>query len=315
MAFTYSGTATETTIRSNNYKAVHEYTFYNNNNILAFYKETFKSDDGNVETRHTLYIKKSSLSTSTPQKYDDNYTLYDADGGVFVENSQTRTIPFSDDSGLATTIIGSHLTPSTDLGYEFKSDLPIFDNTNDLFKYLTDGDDSGRINKDLSVKWDLYIDGTKNPLYKLSWDCTGVPKSDYSKVKVLFCASDDTIANTYIVKDSHYYDYNDKSVKLNYHDIREAVWGDISVKSPVTIIVQFEYFDTTTVVPKGTSSYMYCELFPSEKDGHMYGNIGFCEVGEHSTWFVKTDSGDGSTFTAHDGTEGREGYTKEEDKG
>ena len=314
MAFTYSGTATQTKIRVDNYKDVNDYSFYNNDNILAFYKETFKADNGRVETRHTLYVKKSSLSTSTPQDYEDYYHLYDPNGGVVVKHSQTRTIPFSDDSGLATTIIGSHLTPSDDLGYEFKSDIPIFDNTNDLFKYLTDGDDSGRINKDLSVKWDLYIDGSKNPLYKLTWECISVPKSDNSKIKVMFCGYD-AISNVYIVKGTQHYEYNDKSVKLNYHDIHESVWGDISVKSTVTIIVQFEYFDSTTVVPKGTSAYMYCELFPSEKDGHMYGNIGFCEVGEHSTWFVKTDSGDGSTFTAHDGTEGSEGYTKDDDKG
>ena len=317
MSFTYSGTATETNIRSDGYKDVHEYTFYNNNNILAFYKEILRTDDGRVETRHTLYIKKTSLSTSTPQKYKDVYNLYDADGGVVVNHSQTRTIPFSETSGLATTIIGSDLTPSDDLGYEFKSDLPIFDNTNDLFKYLKDGDDSGRINKDFSVKWDLYIDGSKNPLYKLTWDCADIPKSDYSKVKLLFCAQDDALLNTYIVKDTKYYDYNNKSVKLNYHDIHEEVWGDMGelVKGAITIIVQFKYFDSPTVVPKGTSSYMYCELFPSEKDGHMYGNIGFCEVGDHSTWFVKTDSGDGSTFTAHDGTAGSDGYTKDDDKG
>ena len=195
---------------------------------------------------------------------------------------------------------------------------PIFDkhDKNSIIKYINNGDDSGAL-KDVSTKWNLYIDGTKNPLYKLTWNCPDIKSSDTSKVKVLFCASDDTIANTYIVKDSHYYDYNDKSVKLNYHDIRESVWGDMggAVKSPVTIIVQFEYFDTTTVVPTDTSAYMYCELYPNEKDGHMYGNIGFCKVGEHSTWFVKTDSGDGSTFTAHDGTEGSDGYTKDDDKG
>ena len=317
MAFTYSGTATETNIRSNNYKDVHEYTFYNNNNILAFYKEIFRTDDGIVETRHTLYVKKASLSTSTPQKYEDVYNLYDADGGVVVDHSQTQTIPFSSDSNLATTIIGSDLTPSNDLGYEFKSDIPIFDNTNDLFKYLQDGDDSGRINKDFSVKWELYIDGTKNPLYKLTWNCADIPKSDTSKVKVLFCGQDDALTNTYVVKDTKYYDYNNKSVKLNYHDIHEAVWGDMGglVKGAVTIIVQFEYFETTTVVPKDKSAYMYCELYPNETNGHMYGDIGFCKVGDHSTWFVKTDSGDGSTFTAHDGTEGSEGYTKDDDKG
>lgn len=199
----------------------------------------------------------------------------------------------------------------------FITTLPIFDSgTDDIRNYVNKGDDSGRI-IDVSTEWNLYIDGTKNPLYKLTWNCANIPSSDISKVKVLFCASDNMINDTYIVKESNYYDYNDKSVKLNYHDIREAVWGDMggAVKSPVTIIVQFEYFETTTVVPKDTSSYMYCELYPNEKDGHMYGNIGFCKVGDHSTWFVKTDSGDSSTFTAHDGTKGSDGYTKDDDKG
>ena len=200
----------------------------------------------------------------------------------------------------------------------FSGSIPIFryDDIKGISAYSTQGDTSSAI-KDVSTKWNIYIDGTKNPLYKLTWDCASVPTSDTSKVKVLFCASDDTVANTYIVKGTHYYDYNNKSVKLNYHDIHEAVWGDMGglVKGAVTIIVQFEYFDTTTVVPKDTSSYMYCELFPSEQNGHMYGDIGFCKVGEHSTWFVKTDSGDGSTFTAHDGTGGSDGYTKDDDKG
>ena len=200
--------------------------------------------------------------------------------------------------------------------YIYSTNLPVFDSEDAFLKYFQSGDTSGAI-KNTSTKWDLYIDGTKNPLYKLTWDCPDVPSSDTSRVKVLFCASDNMINDTYIVKDTQYYKYNDKSVKLNYHDIREAVWGDMggAVKSPVTIIVQFEYFETTTVVPKDVSAYMYCELYPNETNGHMYGNIGFCKVGEHSTWFVKTDSGDGSTFTAHDGTEGSDGYTNDDDKG
>ena len=197
----------------------------------------------------------------------------------------------------------------------FSTNLPIFHSVDDVDHYMQTGDTS-KADKDVRTKWDLYIDGTKNPLYKLTWDCADVKSSDTSKVKVLFCASD-TFANTYFVKDSHYYEYNDKSVKLNYHDIREEVWGDTggAVKSPVTIIVQFKYYSTPTVLPTDTSAYMYCELYPNEKDGHMYGDIGFCKVGEHSTWFVKTSNGDGSTFTAHEGTEGSDGYTKDDDKG
>ena len=209
---------------------------------------------------------------------------------------------------------GQRINASIVSKYELSTAIPMFNDGDSLNQYITSGDTSGAV-KDASTKWNLYIDGTKTPLYKLTWNCPDIPTSDTSKVKVLFCASDTMINDTYIVKDTKYYEYNDKSVKLNYHDIREAVWGDINVKSPVTIIVQFEYFNTTTVVPKATSAYMYCELYPSEKNGHMYGNIGFCKVGEHSTWFVKTDSGDASTFTAHDGTEGSDGYTKDDDKG
>ena len=199
--------------------------------------------------------------------------------------------------------------------YSFSTGIPRFNTRKDAITYVNTGDTSNAV-KDVSTTWNLYIDGSKNPLYKLTWDCADVPSSDTSKVKIMLCGYDDTI-NAYIVKDTQYYSYNKKSVKLNYHDIYETVWGSLGgvAKSQVTIIVQFEYFDTTTVVPKATSSYMYCELYPNNTNGHMYGNIGFCKLGEHSTWFVKTTDGDSSTFTAHDGTDGSDGYTKDDDKG
>lgn len=199
--------------------------------------------------------------------------------------------------------------------YSGSTTIPVFDDDNEISKYITNGDTSGAV-KDVSTKWNLYIDGTKNPLYKLTWNCADVKSSDTSKVKVMLCGYDETV-NAYIVKDTQYFAYDKKTIKLNYHDIYDAVWGNLGglVKSTVTIIVQFEYFETTTVIPKDTSAYMYCELYPSETNGHMYGDIGFCTVGEHPTWFVKTDNGDGSTFKAHDGTEGSDGYTKDDDKG
>ena len=238
---------------------------------------------------------------------------YKNSGEIIYENSQTVTAnTFPNEVFLFQTY--NHTIKMFDA---VRTTIPLFDydDTESINAYINNGDTSGAI-KDASTKWNIYIDGAKNPLYKLTWDCADIPTSDTSKVKVMFCGYDET-ANAYIVKDTHYYDYNNKSVKLNYHDIHEAVWGDVggAVKRPITIIVQFEYFAKPTVVPKDTSSYMYCELYPNETNGHMYGNIGFCKVGEHSTWFVKTDSGDGSTFTAHDGTEGSDGYTKDDDKG
>ena len=262
---------------------------------------------------YELCAKK--LDEGGNQSYKQNWTRI---------NIATANTDISEDSihyfntsgignGWGTTTMGDERSAFSNV--LFTTNLPIFHSVEDADHYMQTGDTS-KADKDVKTNWDLYIDGTKSPLYKLTWDCDDVKSSDTSKVKVLFCGMDDAVPNTYIVKESHYYDYDKKSVKLNYHDIREAVWGDMGlVKAPVAIIVQFEYFETITVIPKATSSYMYCELFPNETNGHMYGDIGFCEVGEHSTWFVKTDNGDGSTFTAHDGTEGSDGYTKDDDKG
>lgn len=220
-----------------------------------------------------------------------------------------------------------HIASEGVLSYSiYWSSLPIFDKTIEDYNkqgeliynilYNDWGTELQENPKDTSTTWNLYIDGTKNPLYKLTWDCADVKSSDISQVKVMFCGYD-KMTNVYIVKDTETYAYNKKSVKLNYHDIHEAVWGNMGglIKRAITIIVQFEYFETPTVIPKDKSAYMYCELYHSETNGHMYGDIGFCKVGEHSTWFVKTNSGDSSTFTAHDGSDGSDGYTKDDDKG
>ena len=274
-----------------------------------------------VQNAEPPQVKRYYL-VAIPKKINPQYQYtfelvnrgYTDTGETVYENSRTVSAnKFPTDLSLFETY-----DKSTMMFDSVQTTIPLFDynDTDSINAYINNGDTSGAI-KDASTKWNLYIDGAKNPLYKLTWDCADIPNSDISKVKVLFCASDNMVNDTYIVKDTKYFDYNDKSVKLNFHDIHEAVWGDVvgAVKSPVTIIVQFEYFDKPTVVPKDTSSYMYCELYPSETNGHMYGNIGFCKVGEHSTWFVKADSGDGSTFTAHDGTDGSDGYTKDDDKG
>ena len=321
MAYTTSGIAFQTVIPYNPIVSDYDnYTgtcnFENQNGVF------FVRDNQKPVALYTMYYitddteakKINVLSTRTWFKNGEiDLQRTDSSEGHFIPH-----IMGTEKNAYSFSISGVGSSGQDDSGTYSFSAYPIFakNDTNSIIKYINNGDDGGAL-KDVSTKWNLYIDGTKNPLYKLTWNCPDIKSSNTSKVKVLFCASDDTAPNTYIVKETHYYDYNDKSVKLNYHDIHEAVWGDMGglVKGAVTIIVQFEYFKTTTVVPEDTSAYMYCELYPNEKDGHMYGNIGFCKVGEHSTWFVKTDSGDSSTFTAHDGTEGSDGYTKDDDKG
>ena len=65
----------------------------------------------------------------------------------------------------------------------FSTTLPIFHSVEDVNHYMQTGDTS-KADKDVKTNWDLYIDGTKNPLYKLTWDCADVKSSGRSKVKV-----------------------------------------------------------------------------------------------------------------------------------
>lgn len=315
MAYVNKGTSAQTS--TNKWKTGQTNITENVSNILLdeHYACCFVLSD--VHDNIKTYQFRSFQKNTNKYVYDFKGTSTTTTTRIHIDKDGTTTRDTTTSTGTVTIPrIGVHDYGEVTEEDTYSTNIPVFDSEDAFLKYFQSGDTSGAI-KNTATKWDLYIDGTKNPLYKLTWDCADIPTSDTSKVKVLFCATDDTIANTYIVKDSHYYNYNDKSVKLNYHDIHESVWGDIGglVKGAVTIIVQFEYFETTTVVPKATSAYMYCELYPNETNGHMYGDIGFCQVGEHSTWFVKTDSGDGSTFTAHDGTEGSDGYTKDDDKG
>ena len=317
MAYVYSGTMKRNFTNKPPYDTNRHPKYGSNTAIFldkgfALFAKVKNAEPPQVKDYYIVAIPKTN--TQPQYTFESVNRRYTDTGETVYEKSRTITAnKFPSDLSLYQTY------DKTEMIFDsVQTTIPLFDydDTDSINAYINNGDTSGAI-KDASTKWNLYIDGAKNPLYKLTWNCADIPSSDTSKVKVLFCAQDDTMPNTYIVKDTKYYNYNNKSVKLNYHDIHEAVWGNMggAVKGPVTIIVQFEYFDKTTVVPKDTSSYMYCELYPNEKDGHMYGNIGFCKVGEHSTWFVKTDSGDGSTFTAHDGQEGSDGYTKDDDKG
>ena len=314
MGYVYSGTGKEDILMSDGETRVKTFNFPNANTPLCLLRRKRIVADKSYD----YYEICAPLQSNGAQYRFEYREVWTNKNGIITQNKtheETVNRPSEPYNWGSNTISSDPRWNTNYKDYKFVCSLPIFASESDVTKYMKTGDTSNA-EKDVKTNWDLYIDGTKSPLYKLTWDCADVKSSDTSKVKVAFCGMDDAVANTYIVKESHYYDYDKKSVKLNYHDIREAVWGDMGlVKGPVAIIVQFEYFESTTVVPKATSSYMYCELFPNEKNGHMYGDIGFCEVGEHSTWFVKTDTGDGSTFTAHDGTEGSNGYTKDDDKG
>lgn len=201
------------------------------------------------------------------------------------------------------------------------SNIPRFKNGDNesIKKYLDTGDTSGAI-KDIKTDWILAIDGTKSPLYKLKWNCTSISKNDIARVRIGYGGYDDISGKVSIHK-WQLVDYSSSHFNTNYAQINNAVWGEVAnIVSPlatlaaVYIAVQLEYYSTPTVLPTDYSSIMYCELFKNQKNGHMYGDIGFLEKDENGL-YDKVTSGDGSTFTVKDGEEGSKIVTSDDDDG
>lgn len=207
------------------------------------------------------------------------------------------------------------------LDAHFSVDLPIFkENDHDaILNYIKNGDTSGSIKK-LNTDWILGVDGTKSPLYKLNWNCASITNNDIARVRVGYGGIDDISGKVSIHK-WQLVDYSPSHFNTNYAQINNAVWGEVAnIVTPlatlatVYIAVQLEYYSTPTVLPSDYSSIMYCELFKNQKNGHMYGDIGFLEKDENGL-YSKTTTGDGSTFTVKDGEDGSKIVTDDDDAG
>lgn len=283
-----------------------------------------------------LYIYKTKDETKNIYYFE----LYCAEQktGNFIEGTLTRTIISTYIDGTedvsSQSDIGFYNTRLYSTGMEEKtiadnklqiafysggSTIPTFDNSESLDKYIKNGDTSGAL-KDTRTDWLLAIDGTKSPLYKLKWNCASISENDIARVRIGYGGYDDISGKVSIHK-WQLVDYSPSSFKTNYAQINNAVWGEVAeIVSPlaslmaVYIAVQLEYYSTPTVLPSDTSSIMYCELFKNEKNGHMYGDIGFLEKDENGL-YNKVTTGDGSTFTVKDGEDGSKIVTDDDDDG
>lgn len=201
---------------------------------------------------------------------------------------------------------------------DFTTSFPIINTSEQLNKYLQTGEYAKEINP--KTDWILAIDGTKSPLYKLKWNCASISENDIARVRIGFGGYDDISGKVSIHK-WQLVDYSPSHFNTNYAQINNAVWGEIAeivsplaILSTVYIAVQLEYYSTPTVLPTDYSSIMYCELFKKQKNGHMYGDIGFLEKDENGL-YDKVTSGDGSTFTVKEGEDGSKIVTSDDDDG
>lgn len=201
---------------------------------------------------------------------------------------------------------------------DFTTSFPIINTTEQLSKYLQTGEYAKEINP--KTYWILAIDGTKSPLYKLKWNCASISENDIARVRIGFGGYDD-ISGKISIHKWQLVNYRPKHFNTNYAQINNAVWGEVAkIVSPlaslavVYIAVQLEYYETPTVLPTDYSSIMFCELFKNQKNGHMYGDIGFLEKDDNGL-YSKVTTGDGSTFTVKDGEDGSKIVTSDDDDG
>ena len=268
-----------------------------------------------------IYAKPLDISVKdTNLRYDIITKKYDKNGNV----TKTRNVSESINIFPSFSVFNSLNTGD---GYYVSYDtidiriggIPIFVNDKDLQKYLDTGDDSGAL-KELNTNWILAIDGTKSPLYKLKWKCDSISENDIARVRIGFGGYDDISGKVSIHK-WQLVDYSPNHFNTNYAQINNAVWGEVAkIVSPlaslaaVYIAVQLEYYATPTVLPTDYSSIMFCELFKNQKNGHMYGDIGFLEK-DNNGLYSKVTTGDGSTFTVKDGDAGSKIVTDGDDDG
>lgn len=219
-------------------------------------------------------------------------------------------------------IDGAHNYDSGDISSinaVLQTGLPVFNKDKDALSYIKTGDTSGSIKK-LNTNWVLGVDGTKSPLYKLKWNCASISENDIARVRIGYGGYDD-ISGKISIHKWQLVDYSPSHFNTNYAQINNAVWGAVAeIVSPlatlatVYIAVQLEYYSTPTVLPTDYSSIMYCELFKNQKNGHMYGDIGYLKKDENGL-YSKVANGDGSTFTVKDGEEGSKIVTDNDDDG
>ena len=253
----------------------------------SFYTETNK-DNGNVHISYT--VNGLYLDDTLKHEYNKEF-----EGVVSVSNNSVN-------------------------GDVFTSNIPIFD-ANDkasIDNYRKNGDDSGRINPiQYYVNWSLYIDGSQNPLYKLTWDCENLKDVDTSNTTIsIWVGSFNSLDNSFHDEDGTKFKeipYDNKSCKFSYNDISKLVEPLLVGHNIPCIRVQLAYRKFETAKAE-TSTSMGCDLFYSSFPyGKLYDVIGYLTL-KDGVWY-KTTEGDGSTFTVKDGQEGSDGYTDDNDNG
>lgn len=319
MSYSYSGNAIAKCELNTGETQEYDYVFppQNNTPICILHSKQIR----NNVSYDNYSLCAPLVNNVTQYQYTEKITFFDRNGNqTYTDTKELAVNQPSDGNTWGVGILFSDPRHNPIyIDYSFNASLPIFSSVDDVTNYFKTGDTSGS-EKKLNTNWILAVDGTKSPLYKLKWNCTSISENDIARVRIGYGGFDD-ISGKISIHKWQLVDYSPAYFNTNYAQINNAVWGEVAnIVSPlatlatVYIAVQLEYYSTPTVLPSDYSSIMYCELFKNQKNGHMYGDIGFLEKDENGL-YDKVTSGDGSTFTVKDGEDGSKIVTSDDDDG
>ena len=281
-----------------------------NEDSCLYVKKTIK---GNFTNYDIFCVKRKSGTNSIGKRTYSKITHYSDDNVINEEHSQEFYTFQVFKVGQET--LYNNNKPVINI-YGGTISIPVFDNEEEISKYIQTGDDSGKI-KFFNTDWKLYIDGKSNPLYKLTRNCEGLKGTDTSFTTISICVGtynslDDTFNDDDGTKFKNV-EYDKHSVKFSYSDLEKLVPQPLVGHNPPSIRVQLGYREFPTARYE-TSTSMGCELyFDSHPQNTLYTELGYLTM-ENGTWHRTTD-GDGSTFTVKDGQAGSDGYTEDNDNG
>ena len=272
-----------------------------------------KTIEGNFTNYNIFCVKRKSGANSVGKRTYSKISHYSDDSVINEEKSQEFYTFLVFKVGQETDNYNNYPIINT---YGGTISIPVFDNEEEISKYIQTGDDSGKI-KFFNTDWKLYIDGKSNPLYKLTWNCEGLKSTDTSYTTIsIWVGAYNSLDDTFNDDDGTKFknvEYDKHSIKFSYSDLEKLVPQPLVGHNPPSIRVQLGYREFPTARVE-TSTSMGCELyFSSEPQNTLYTELGYLTM-QDGTWHRTTD-GDGSTFTVKDGKKGSDGYTDDNDNG
>lgn len=245
--------------------------------------------------------------------------------GDYAEGTRNmvKTVHYSDNTSTTSTLngtfhnVGAFSTGVSETGtliYSGSTTIPCFNTQSDADSYVKSGDTSKQISF-LNTKWNLYIDGSQNPLYKLTWNCQGINDKNVSNsfIKLWVGKYDSFLGTVTSISTFKEVDYEKGVCKFSFADISKLVEQPTIGHNPACLLMQLGYREFVTARIE-TSTKMGVNLyFDKSSIQTMYDNLGYFTTEDGV--IKKTSSGDGSTLTVKDGKEGSDGYTSDDDGG